>query len=73
MSEAEELETAEEIAAYAKTSKRTIYRMAQLHQVPFYRVGARGVRFIRGEVLAVLRQEPTVGVANYRNTRERLC
>jgi excisionase family DNA binding protein len=41
------------------TSARHVQRLAKSGQIPYYRVGARNLRFRLSEVLEALRQAPT--------------
>jgi excisionase family DNA binding protein len=51
--------TADGLAKRLKVSRRQVQLLAERREIPFYRVGKRGLRFDEGEVLAALKKDPS--------------
>lgn len=54
----EEIFTLEELAAYLKVGKRTIYRLAARKKIPAFKVGGNW-RFSRGEIDQWIKKQST--------------
>lgn len=65
-----ELLTLEELAAFLKVSRDTVYRMAQKGKIPAVKVGNQW-RFAQAEVMTALKKIPTAPNKARRTTAKR--
>lgn len=56
-----EIFTLDDVAAYLKVGKRTVYRLAAAKKIPAFKVGGTW-RFLRADIDAWIKQQSTAGL-----------